>query len=259
MPKFAANLSMLFTESEFMDRFKDAGDAGFRGVEYLFPYAFKSDEIADALARNNLEQVLFNLPAGDWAAGERGIACLPDRVGEFQDGVGQAIEYAKALDCKQINCLAGIRPAELDMDRAMECFSGNLLFASKSLMENGIRLLHEPINHYDIPGYLINHTDQALAVFDAVGADSVLLQYDIYHMQRMEGELAATMTRLLSRIGHIQIADNPGRNEPGSGEINYRYLLKLIDEIGYKGWVGCEYVPSNGTLAGLDWRVCLAE
>ncbi|MDH6257573.1 hydroxypyruvate isomerase [Bradyrhizobium sp. BR13661] len=254
MPKLAANISMLFTEVAFEERFAAAAEAGFRGVEYLFPYAVPKEEIADLLSSNNLTQVLFNLPAGNWAAGERGIGCHPDRVGEFQDGVGQAIEYALALGCKQVNCLAGIVPNGLDVAAARRTLVENLRFAATKLKAADVLLIAEPINTYDIPGFFLNGSAQAVALFDEVGSDNLKLQYDIYHMQRMEGELARTMERLLPRIGHIQLADNPGRNEPGTGEINYPYLFGFLERLGYGGWIGCEYKPLTTTSAGLSWR-----
>jgi len=253
MPKFAANLTMLYNEVEFTERFEAAAGAGFRGVEYLFPYAYPKELLAEKLQRNALEQVLHNLPAGDWGKGERGIAVLPGRVGEFQDGVGQAIEYARALGCKQLNCLAGIRPAGVPEETLRETLVGNLRFAADQLQAAGIRLLVEAINTRDIPGFYVSGTAQTLELIAATGSDNVYVQYDIYHMQRMEGELAATMEKHLARIAHIQLADNPGRNEPGTGEINYPFLFAHLDRIGYRGWIGCEYKPRSTTAAGLGW------
>jgi len=253
MPKFAANLTMLFNEVDFLDRFDAAAKAGFRGVEYLFPYAYDKNQLAEKLKTLKLTQVLHNLPAGDWAGGERGIACMPARVGEFQDGVGKAIEYATALGCKQINCLAGIAPAGVAPDALRKTFVANLQFAAGKLKTAGIKLLIEPINTFDIPGFYLSRTAQALEIMNDVGSDNLFLQYDVYHMQRMEGELAASLKKNLSRIRHIQIADNPGRNEPGTGEINYSFLFKHIDQIGYDGWIGCEYKPATTTTAGLGW------
>ncbi len=253
MPRFNANLTMLFHELEFTDRFGAAADAGFLGVEYLFPYAYDKNQLAELLHKHNLEQVLHNLPAGDWDAGERGIAVLPDRVGEFQDGVGQAIDYAKALGCNQLNCLAGIAPAATDADTIRETLVGNLRFAAERLEAEDIRLLMEAINTFDIPGFYVSRTQQALDLIDATGSDNIFLQYDIYHMQRMEGELANTLEKHLPRISHVQLADNPGRNEPGTGEINYPFLFDHLDRIGYQGWIGCEYKPAGDTVAGLGW------
>ncbi|WP_394064047.1 hydroxypyruvate isomerase [Alcaligenes sp. WGS1538] len=253
MPKFAANLTMLFNEHDFLDRFQAAADAGFKGVEYLFPYAYDKQQLAEQLQKHGLTQVLHNLPAGNWDGGERGIAVLPERVGEFQDGVGRAIEYATALGCKQVNCLAGKVPAGLDADTAHKTFVDNLQFAAGKLKDAGIRLLVEPINTYDIPGFYLNRTEQAAALLQDVGSDNLFIQYDIYHAQRQEGELANTIKKHLDRIAHIQLADNPGRNEPGTGEINYAWLFKYIDGTGYDGWIGCEYKPAGITKDGLGW------
>ena len=254
MPKLAANLTMLFNEVDFLDRFEAAAKAGFAAVEYLFPYPYPKEQLAGKLAGNRLAQVLHNLPAGNWAAGERGIACHPDRVSEFQDGVGQAIEYAKALGCRQVNCLAGIAPKTVAPDVLRETFIDNLRFAAEALARAGIRLLIEPINTFDIPDFYLTHTRQAVDIIGEVGSSNLYIQYDIYHMQRMEGEIANTIKAQLSRIAHIQLADNPGRNEPGTGEINYRFLLGFLDAIGYEGWIGCEYKPKAGTVEGLVWR-----
>ncbi len=253
MPKFAANLTMLFNEVPFMDRFEAAAQAGFKGVEFLFPYAFDKDALAERLHKHGLTQVLHNLPAGNWEAGERGIACHPDRVGEFQEGVGRAIEYATTLGCRQLNCLAGVAPAGVSADELRSTFIDNLRFASAKLKAAGIRLLIEPINTYDIPGFHLSRTAQAIDIIDAVGSENLFVQYDIYHAQRMEGELANTIASHLARIAHMQLADNPGRNEPGTGEINYAWLFRHIDKLGYDGWIGCEYKPAAGTVEGLGW------
>ena len=253
MPKFCANLTMLYNEHDFMDRFAAAAKAGFKGVEYLFPYDYDKGQLADALKKHKLTQVLHNLPAGDWGKGERGIGCHPDRVGEFQDGVGRAIEYATALGCKQLNCLAGIAPAGADADRLRATFASNLKFAAQKFKQAGIKLLIEPINTRDMPGFYLNTTAQALDLIAEVGSDNLYLQYDIYHMQIMEGDLARTIEAHLSLIPHMQFADNPGRNEPGTGEINYPFLFGHIDRLGYNGWIGCEYKPRATTDAGLAW------
>jgi len=258
MPRFAANLSMLFTEVPFLDRFDRAAKAGFQAVEFLFPYANTAAEIKARLDANGLQLVLHNLPAGDWDAGERGIACLPDRVDEFRSGVARAIEYAKALGVRQLNCLAGKAPAGVAADVLRRTFVDNLRYAAAELHGAGLRLLIEPINTFDIPGFYLSRTQQAIDILDEVGADNAFVQYDIYHAQRMEGEIAATLARCLPRIGHVQLADNPGRNEPGTGELNYPYLFAHLDRIGYRGWVGCEYKPAAGTEAGLGWRQRLA-
>jgi hydroxypyruvate isomerase len=259
MPKFSANLSMLFTEAPFLDRFGLAAKAGFEAVEFLFPYAFSAQEIKQRLDAHGLKLVLHNLPAGDWDAGERGIACLPDRTDEFRSGVARAIEYATALGVPQLNCLAGKAPIGADDAVLRKTFVANLKFAAAALKKAGLKQLIEPINTYDIPGFYLNRTAQSIGILDEVGADNAFVQYDIYHAQRMEGELAATMQKHLARIGHIQLADNPGRNEPGSGEINYPFLFAHLDRIGYRGWIGCEYKPATTTEAGLGWRQKLAQ
>ncbi len=253
MAKFAANLAMLFTELPFLDRFEAAAKAGFKAVEFLFPYAWTAEEIKQRLDDNGLTLVLHNLPAGDWDAGERGIACHPDRVEEFRAGVVKAVAYAKVLGVGQLNCLAGKAPAGVSDPVLHQTLVDNLKFAANALQTAGLRLLIEPINSFDIPGFYLNFTSQALAILDEVGADNAFVQYDIYHAQRMEGELAATMQKHLARIGHIQLADNPGRNEPGTGEINYPFLFKHLERIGYSGWIGCEYKPATTTQAGLGW------
>jgi hydroxypyruvate isomerase len=259
MPRFAANLTMLFTEVPFLDRFERAARAGFQAVEFLFPYAHPAEEIRRRLDEHRLALVLHNLPAGDWDAGERGIACLPDRVDEFRAGVATAISYAKALGVTQLNCLAGKAPAGADPALLQRTLVVNLRFAADALRRADLKLLVEPINTFDIPGFFVNRTAQALAIIDEVGADNLFLQYDLYHAQRMEGELAATLEKHLARIAHVQLADNPGRHEPGTGEINYPFLFAHLDRIGYRGWVGCEYKPAGGTEAGLGWRQRLAQ
>ena len=253
MPRFAANLTMLFNEVPFLDRFERAAHAGFDAVEFLFPYAYPVAEIKSRLVANKLQLVLHNLPAGDWDGGERGIACLPDRVDEFRASVAQAISYGTVLGVPQINCLAGKTPAGVSDAVVRKTFVENLRFAAAALKEAGIKLLIEPINFYDIPGFYLNRSAQGLAIIDEVGSDNLFLQYDIYHAQRMEGELIATMTKQLARIAHIQLADNPGRNEPGTGEINYERVFAALDAIGYPGWIGCEYKPATSTEAGLGW------
>ncbi|MBE7418779.1 MAG: hydroxypyruvate isomerase [Ideonella sp.] len=253
MPKFAANLTMLFNEVPFLERFALARKAGFDAVEFLFPYAFAASEIRRRLDDNGLKLVLHNLPAGNWDAGERGIACLPDRSDEFRSGVAQAIEYAQALGVGQLNCLVGKAPAGVDDATLRKTLVANLLYAAGQFDRAGLKLLVEPINRYDIPGFYLNRSDQTLQLLDEVGAANAFLQYDIYHMQRSEGELAATMQKHLARIAHIQLADNPGRNEPGSGEIHYAFLFAHLDRIGYSGWIGCEYKPATTTEAGLGW------
>jgi len=253
MPRFCANLTMLFNEVPFMERFEAAARNGFTAVEYLFPYPFAAADLAAALREYKLTQVLHNLPAGDWAGGERGIACLPDRRDEFRDGVAQAIAYAKALDCGLINCLAGIAPASVDPAEARATFVANIRHAAEQLKQAGIRLVIEAINTRDIPGFYLTNTRQAADLIAEIGSDNVGLQYDIYHMQIMEGDLARTIESFLPRIWHVQLADNPGRNEPGTGEINYPFLYRHVDKLGYAGWIGCEYKPKGDTEAGLGW------
>lgn len=253
MPRFCANLTLLFTEHPFLDRFAAAAAAGFTAVECQFPYAWDKHALGEALQRHGLEMVLHNLPAGDWAGGERGIACHPDRVAEFRAGVAQGIAYAQALGCRQLNCLAGIAPGGVEAALLRATLIENLRFAAGALAEVGMRLLVEPINRHDIPGFFLARSDDAIAIIDAVGADNLFLQYDIYHAQRSEGELAGTIARHLPRTAHMQLADTPGRHEPGSGEINFPWLLRHIDQLGYQGWIGCEYIPAAGTVEGLGW------
>jgi hydroxypyruvate isomerase len=253
MPKFAANLTMLFTELPFLDRFAATEAAGFSGVEYLFPYDFEKAALRERLEQHGLTQVLHNLPAGNWAAGERGIAILPDRVDEFRDGVRHGIDYAKALGCRQLNCLVGVAPAGADPFALNEVLSKNLRYAADALAQENIRLLIEPINTLDIPGFFLNGTPQAAQIISDVQSENLFIQYDIYHMQVMEGDIARTLQKHLARISHVQLADNPGRNEPGTGEINYPFLFRHLDAIGYRGWIGCEYKPKTTTVEGLGW------
>lgn len=254
MTKLAANLSMLFTEYPFLDRFEAAALAGFKGVEFQFPYAYDAGQIAAKLQQFQLELVLHNLPAGNWEMGERGIACHPQRVEEFRQGVRLALTYAQILGVKQLNCLAGIVPAGVSQQAAHETLVSNLQYAATQLAQQGIRLLIEPINTFDIPGFFLSHTKQALALIAATGSENLFLQYDIYHMQRMEGELINTIKANLAVIKHIQLADNPGRFEPGTGEINFRNVFAQLDAMGYDGWIACEYTPQAGTVEGLGWR-----
>jgi hydroxypyruvate isomerase len=253
MPRFSANLSMLFAEHGFLDRFDAAARAGFTGVEYVGPYDHAPEVVAERLAKNGLAQVLFNLPPGDWGKGERGIAALPDRIDEFRKSVDTAIAYAKALDCPQVNCLAGIAPEGYSHTELEDVFIHNLRYAADRLEDAGIRLLIEAINTRDIPGFFLTTSRQALDIIDRVGSKNLWFQYDIYHMQIMEGDLARTIEANLGRIAHIQLADNPGRHEPGTGEINYPFLFEHLERIGYKGWVGAEYKPRDGTEVGLGW------
>lgn len=251
MVRLAANLSMMFQDLPFLDRFDAAARAGFMGVEFMFPYDHEAGLIAERAKRCGLDIVLFNLPPGDWAGGERGLGALPDRVEDCRAGARLARDYARTLGCPRLHLMAGKVPVTPESHQALV---ENLGYAADLLAADGIDVLVEPINtRVDIPGYFYDTTRAALAVIDAVGRANVRLQYDIYHMQIMEGDLARTIERLLPRIGHMQLADNPGRAEPGSGEINYPWLLRRIDQLGYDGWIGCEYRPAGDTLAGLGW------
>jgi hydroxypyruvate isomerase len=253
VPKFAANLTMLFGEVPFLDRFAAAKAAGFTGVEYLFPYDYEKAVLREQLQQHGLTQVLHNLPAGDWGAGERGIAIFRNRIAEFRDGVMRAVDYAKALDCLQVNCLVGVAPADADFAELHAVLLENLRFAADILANQRIKLLIEPINTRDIPGFCLTNTRQALGLIAEAGSDNVGLQYDIYHMQIMEGDVARTIESHFKQIWHVQLADNPGRNEPGTGEINYPFLYQWLDSLGYAGWIGCEYKPKTTTEEGLGW------
>ena len=253
MLRFAANVSMLFAEAPFLDRFALAARAGFAAVECQFPYETPAAEIRARLDDQGLAMVLHNLPAGDWAASERGLAGLPDRVAEFRAGVPRAIAYAHALGVTQLNCLAGIAPPGVEADTVHRTLVDNLRFAARAFAAEGLKLLVEPINTFDVPGFLVHRTDRCVALLDEVGEPNVFVQYDAYHMQRMEGELAGTLARHLPRIAHVQVADNPGRHEPGSGEIRFEFLFAELERLGYAGWIGCEYKPAGRTDVGLDW------
>jgi len=253
MLRFAANVSMLFAEAPFLDRFALAARAGFAAVECQFPYEAPAAEIRARLDDLGLAMVLHNLPAGDWAAGERGLACLPDRVDEFRAGVARAIAYAHALGVVQLNCLAGIAPPGAAAGALRRTLVDNLRFAARVLAAEGLRLLVEPINTFDIPRFFVHNTAQCVALLDEVGEPGVLVQYDAYHMQRMEGELAATLATHIDRIAHVQVADHPGRHEPGSGEIRFDLLFAQLERLGYDGWIGCEYKPAARTEDGLGW------
>jgi hydroxypyruvate isomerase len=253
MPKFCANLGFLFTEHPFLDRFAASAKAGFSAVEYADPYPFPSSQLVGLLNENRLKQILINMPAGDWQAGERGLACLPGRENEFQAGVEQSISYATSLGGCAVNCLAGIVPKGVSQDVIWETLVGNLKFAGKAFQSAGLQLLVEAINPYDMPGFALNTSNQVLRALDDAGVATIKLQYDIYHMQRVEGALSSTLELLLPKIGHIQMASVPGRHEPDQGEINYDHLFSLIDDLGYSGWIGAEYKPVTETLRGLGW------
>ena len=253
MPKFAANLSFIFQEMGFLDRFAAAAACGFKAVEYLTPYEHPPEVIAEQLRRHGLEQALFNLPPGDWAAGERGIAALRGREQEFRDGVEQALVYAKATRCRLLHAMAGLLPESHDRAEAERVYLANLQHAADRLAAEGLTLVIEPINTRDIPGYFLNTTTQAMSVIERVGRPNLKLQLDLYHVQIMEGDLAHRVRALFDHYPHVQIAGNPGRHEPDIGEINYPYLFDLLDELGYEGWIGCEYRPKGETRAGLGW------
>lgn len=253
MARYSANLTMLFNEVPFLDRFAAAAKAGFRGVEYVSPYEYYPGDIADRLTASRLQQVLFNLPVGDWAKGERGIAIFPERIGEFRAGIATAIRYAKALSCPQVNCLAGIAPANADAQVLRETLIENLRYASAELGRAGVRLLIEPINTRDMPGFFLNTSAQAAEIIARVASPNLFLQYDIYHMHIMEGDAVATIARNFRLIKHVQIADAPGRHEPGTGEIDCPAILAHLAKLGYGGWIGAEYKPAATTLDGLGW------
>jgi hydroxypyruvate isomerase len=253
MPKFAANLTLMFNELPFAQRFAAAAKAGFRGVEFLFPYEFTPSELRALLEENALQNVLFNMPPGDWAAGERGLASLPGREAEFRDSVGRAIDYAQALGTPCVHAMAGLVPAGADRQQHRALYIDNLRHAARALAGIGRTLVIEPLNTRDNPGYLLNTQAEAHAVCAAVGEPNIKVQMDFYHAQIVEGDLAVKLRKYLGRIGHIQIASVPDRHEPDEGEVNYPYLFGLLDELGYDGWVGCEYRPRDRTEEGLGW------
>jgi hydroxypyruvate isomerase len=253
MPKFAANLTFMFNELPFLDRFEAAKKAGFDAVEYMSPYEFGKDELKARLAQFALAQVLHNLPVADWAAGGRGLMIFPERRDEFREGVAKAVEYATALGCAKVNCLSGVAAEGRDVEELHGCAVENLKYAAGELGKHGIKLLIEPINHYDIPRFFLNTVEQAAALIEDVGSDNLFVQYDLYHQQRTRGELIATYLTHKDMIAHIQLADNPGRNEPGTGEINFANVFPALEAAGYDGWIGCEYRPKAATFDGLGW------
>ncbi|MGE0417206.1 MAG: 2-oxo-tetronate isomerase [Acetobacteraceae bacterium] len=253
MPRFAANLSMMFNEVPFLDRFAAARKAGFEGVEYLFPYEFPAAELRTRLQGEGLTQALFNMPPGDWANGERGMASLPGRQSEFRDAVKKALDYATTLDCKLVHCMAGIPAPDVSPVTAASLYAANLSWAAEQAVAAGVRIAIEPINHRDMPGYFLNTQAQGAAVVEAIGVDRIGLQFDVYHVQITEGDITKRMEKYMPVIAHMQIADVPARNEPGTGEIGWRYVFRRMDELGYQGWVGCEYRPAGDTVAGLGW------
>ena len=255
MPHFAANLTMLYNEHDFLDRFAAAAADGFSAVEILFPYAFAATDLAARLRAHGLQQVLINAPPGDWDAGERGLAGLPGREAEFRHLFAQALDYAHTLDCTRIHVMAGRLPAGHSFDSLRPVFEANLAWAAEQAAAAGRAVLIEPINTRDMPGYALNHQAQAHSVVQAVGAPNLQVQMDLYHCQIMDGDLATQLRQYLptGRVGHIQIAGVPDRHEPDTGEVHYPYLFALLDSLGYTGWVGCEYRPRRGTSEGLGW------
>ena len=252
MPRFAANLSMMFQEVDFLDRFAAAAAAGFKGVEFLFPYDFPADEVAGAAKSAGVEVALFNLPPGDWSKGERGFAAIPGRETAFEAALEKAVEYVGPLGAKRVHVMAGIPGANADLAACRSAYVANLKRAAERLGPLGLDALIEPINTRDIPGYYINYQADAHAVVADVGADNLKVQMDFYHVQIMEGDIAMRFRDLIGGVGHIQIAGVPERHEPDVGEVNYPYLFDLLDELGFEGWVGCEYRPKGDTLAGLQ-------
>ena len=253
MPRFAANLTMMFNEVPFLDRFRAASSAGFQAVEFLFPFEHSPHEIAERLTEYRLHNVLFNMPPGNWSAGERGLTSLPGREAEFAAGVEKSLMYAEALGTPAIHAMAGLIPKGGSPEEYRATYIRNLKYAAEKLAQRNKILLIEPINTRDIPGYFLNRQDQAHAIREEVGADNLKVQMDLYHAQIVEGDLAVKLRRYVAHIGHIQAAGVPERNEPNTGEINYEYIFGLLDELGYPGWIGCEYRPAEGTLAGLSW------
>jgi hydroxypyruvate isomerase len=261
MPRFAANLSFLFHEFAFVDRFAAAAEAGFRAVEFTFGYDFPAHELAARLRAHDLEQVLINAPPGDWNAGERGLGAVPDRERDFAAGVATALRYADALSCPRVHVLAGVLSGDGDPRWRARCrstFVDNLRTAGREAASHGVELMIEPINARDVPGYFLTTQAEAHAIREEVGAANVKVQMDLYHAQIVEGDLSEKLRRWLGAIGHIQIAGVPGRHEPDVGEVNYYALFALLDELHYRGWVGCEYRPLRDTLSGLRWMERLA-
>lgn len=253
MLRFTANLTMLFNEVPFLERFALAAKAGFKGAEFKDPFSCSKADVVRAVKDSGLEPVLFNMPAGDWDGGERGIGCLPGREQDVRDGVALAIEYALALGTKHINLLGGIPPRDADRRDVRRVFVENLRYAAKALDPHGIRLVIEPVNTYDSPGVFLTKTEQAVEIIKDVGAPNLGIEYDVYQAQLMEGDLTNTLRRHMPLIWHMQVADVPSRAEPGTGEINYDHVLRVIDEAGYRGWIGCDYRPSTTTLGSFRW------
>lgn len=253
MPRFAANLSMMFNEAPFLDRFALAAKAGFKGVEFLFPYEHPAAEIAARLRDNGLQQVLFNAPAGDFGKGERGMAAIPGKQAAFRESIKLALEYATTLACPRLHIMAGLKPEGVAHDTLTAVYGANLAYAAEECAKAGVKPIIEPINHRDIPGFFLNTTDQAAAIIAAVGPEKLGMQFDLYHCQITEGDVVKRVEKHLPLIAHMQVADTPGRHEPGTGEVNWPFVFKTIDALGFRGWIGCEYRPAGETLAGLSW------
>ena len=253
MPRFAANLSMMFNEVPFLDRFALAAKAGFKGVEFLFPYEHPAAEIAARLKDNGLQQVLFNAPAGDFGKGERGMAAVPGKQAAFRESIKLALEYAAVLACPRLHIMAGLKPEGVAHDTLTAVYGANLAYAAEECAKVGVKPIIEPINHRDIPGFFLNTTDQAAAIIAAIGPEKLGMQFDLYHCQVTEGDVVKRVEKHLPLIAHMQVADTPGRNEPGTGEVNWPFVFAQLDEMGYRGWIGCEYRPAGETLAGLSW------
>jgi hydroxypyruvate isomerase len=253
MPRFAANLSLMFNEVPFLERFARARASGFDGVEFLFPFEHPAAEIAEALKAQNLTQALFNMPPGDWNNGERGMAALPGREEEFRDSLELALEYARALNCERLHCMAGVIPEQVDRAQAEAVYFANLTFAAQRLAQEGRTLLIEPLNPRDAPGYFLSRQDHARDIVQRLGLANLKVQFDMYHCQIVHGDLIRWTEAMMPVTGHVQIADVPERHEPGTGEINYTNVLAKLDSFGYQGWVGCEYRPRGNTEDGLAW------
>lgn len=253
MLKFAPNLSTMFTEVPFLERFEKAKQAGFQFVEFQFPYAHSSDEVKKQLDMHGLQTVLFNLPPGDWDKGDRGIAIFSDRQDEFKQSVKQALEYAQIFECTKMHCMAGVLPEDGERMRALETFKENVRYCAEQFGERGLTVLLEPINTYDMPNYFLSNVELAIEILDELALPNVKLQFDFYHMQRIQGELINTFKKYKDRIGHVQIADNPGRHEPGTGEINYDNIFRMLAEEGYDGFIGLEYIPKDNSENSLSW------
>ena len=254
MLRFAANLSFLYGEYAFPDRFAAAAQDGFTAVEYLFPYDYPAEQVASWLQTHGLTQVLFNAPPGNWAAGDRGFASIPGREAEFRAAIQTALDYAQALGCPRVHVMAGLQPSGVDRAAMRRVFIANLAWAAQQAAPAGVELLIEPINTRDMPGYFLNRQDEAHAIVEEIGSPALKVQMDLYHCQIVEGDVSMKLREYLGKnVGHLQVASVPGRNEPDHGELNYDYLFGLIEELGYNGWIGCEYRPKAGTSEGLGW------